>query len=128
MFKRQFRGTLFVQCQWQKHQCPPNVPCKGAHTKIKIQLYKKQISKTNFKSLPSALIFLFAYTSNMFLCLVFRSSHISLDIQARDVHLKTLRAYSNIWDTRKTLRHLGTRRALGQLKHLSTWILRHLGS
>ena len=78
-------------------------------------LYINQISQTNFKSflnqrsdtasilssLNSSLPFFsfcisFFLHEKIFLYLAFCSSHIWLDIQARDVHLKTLRGHSNI--------------------------------
>ena len=92
-------------------------------------------------SLPFFFLHFFFFTWNIFLCLAFRSSHFWLDIQAWDVHVKTLRGHSNIEDTRKVLGYLGTRRALGghlgtrgalgHLRHLGTWTLRalrHLGT
>ena len=60
----------------------------------------------------------FLFTWNIFFCLAFCSSLIWLDIQARDLHLKTLWGHS---ESTGALGHSeSTRRALGHLMHLGT--------
>ena len=97
--------------------------------KARFNLYKRQILKNQIQELYKRSEFFFLHY-----CLVFRSSHIWLDIQARDVHLKTLRRYSGSWvlgghseGTWKALGHLeSTRRALGDLRYMDTQTLRTL--
>ena len=77
----------------------------------RLNLYKKQISKTNFKSFPSAIIFSFCMYIKHVLCWLFCSTHIWLDVQPHDLHLKTLKC------TR-------TFKALGHLRHSNTRALK----
>ena len=119
---------------------------KAPTQKANFNLYKKQISKANFKSFPSALFFSFCiYTKHLFMLSISFKSHLirhsgtgctftdTQRVLEHFRHSESTRALGHSEGTQRAIGgHLGTqhlestRMTLGHLRHLDTQTFRVL--